>query len=291
MNNIETFFTNNLLNNDSALLGIYRARIYDGDYVKVFGLSSGDSLDKISKQKAVWCAPNSLSTTYEDDDNVWVIFENGDAKRPVIVGFLGKSIKEAVTGYYGMYQTPPGITPPPNTPPGDVPPADYPRSPDSPITYEKLIEFLNMQEEKAPTWENKTECVDLIKYFVHYFTGYSYGELSGFGNGNVTAKQIITHSKCANMFKYVSDLQGLSNVNTKPLPGDVISFSPMHVVLVKSFNEATSTLQVIEYWGSVDDRLTHISNYSLDLNTGKTNKKYVLSHWSRPILYGEPISG
>lgn len=43
--------------------------------------------------RPIWCLPNLEAKQHDEVHPCWITFENGDSKRPVIMGFLGKGIK------------------------------------------------------------------------------------------------------------------------------------------------------------------------------------------------------
>lgn len=49
--------------------------------------------NKNSLPKPIWCLPNLEAKQHDEVHPCWVTFENGDSKRPIIMGFLGKGIK------------------------------------------------------------------------------------------------------------------------------------------------------------------------------------------------------
>ena len=88
-----------LINKDIANPGIYRAKLYDDDKVYIPGIMSVKNVDSIEDKSflptAVWCAPCEIMTKHETPCTVWVTYEIGDGKKPVILGFQGDSIKPA----------------------------------------------------------------------------------------------------------------------------------------------------------------------------------------------------
>ena len=100
-----------LVNSDYGNNGIYRARllidsnnearvfipaVHNLNNIKLEELESFLFENKTNFPKAIWGAPNKASCDFQDNDNCWVAFENGDSKRPIIFGFMGNSIKEAI---------------------------------------------------------------------------------------------------------------------------------------------------------------------------------------------------
>ena len=91
--------------------GIYRAFILDDSsdiriYIPGFNNSNICPIDSDNKlntetykkmkdlfPKALWCLPNLEAKEHDEVHPCWVVFENGDSSRPVIVGHLGKGIK------------------------------------------------------------------------------------------------------------------------------------------------------------------------------------------------------
>ena len=103
-----------MINSDLNVGGIYRAFIVTvGGDVRIYipGLTSliaGSNApvnedgtinkesyedNKNSLSKPIWCLPNLEAKQHDEVHPCWVTFENGDSKRPIIMGFLGKGIK------------------------------------------------------------------------------------------------------------------------------------------------------------------------------------------------------
>ena len=98
-----------MINNDSNVNGIYRAIIINRGTLKVyvpsiatFKLFENNSLTIIEEvyekckdtlPSAQWCVPNMEAMVCDEIHPCWVVFECGDYKRPIIMGFVGKGIK------------------------------------------------------------------------------------------------------------------------------------------------------------------------------------------------------
>lgn len=103
-----------MINSDLNVGGIYRAFIVTvGGDIRIYipGLTSliaGSNApvnedgtinkesyedNKNSLPKPIWCLPNLEAKQHDEVHPCWVTFENGDSKRPIIMGFLGKGIK------------------------------------------------------------------------------------------------------------------------------------------------------------------------------------------------------
>ena len=98
-----------LINSDLGISGVYKAILLEGNKVYVpgitnFSLSDGaGSVNKDSYEKHIdtlpvawFCAFNRKCTENDLPASCWVTFECGDVKRPIILGFQGKSIKSAI---------------------------------------------------------------------------------------------------------------------------------------------------------------------------------------------------
>lgn len=83
-----------MINKDLNFSGIYRATLYTGDKVYVPSIMENNSNSALYPT-ALWNAPNKKATECELPASCWVTFEGGDVKRPVIMGFMGDSIKMA----------------------------------------------------------------------------------------------------------------------------------------------------------------------------------------------------
>lgn len=88
-----------VINKDLSTPGIYRAKLYEDDKVYIPGLMNIKNVDSMSDKSflptAVWCAPCEIMTKHDTPCTVWVTYEIGDGKKPVILGFQGNSIKPA----------------------------------------------------------------------------------------------------------------------------------------------------------------------------------------------------
>lgn len=101
-----------MINSDANNGGIYRAyimadssdiRIYipglfndkDECPININGTLNMEVFQKCKDiyPKPLWCIPNLEAKQHEQVHPCWVTFENGDSKRPIIMGFLGKGIK------------------------------------------------------------------------------------------------------------------------------------------------------------------------------------------------------
>ena len=102
-----------MINSDINSGGIYRAFILsDNNDIRLYipGLNSGGDAEvpvnndgslnnevfqkcKNILPKPLWCLPNIEAKQHTSAHPCWVVFENGDAKRPIIMGFLGKGIQ------------------------------------------------------------------------------------------------------------------------------------------------------------------------------------------------------
>lgn len=113
-----------MINSDLNLGGIYRGFIInDNDDVRIYvpGLNNLVTNDKniinsdgtVNSEvyeknknilpKPIWCLPNLEAKQHDDAHPCWVSFENGNAKRPIIMGYLGKGIKYHAGGGGGLY--------------------------------------------------------------------------------------------------------------------------------------------------------------------------------------------
>ena len=113
-----------MINSDLNLGGIYRGFIInDNDDVRIYvpGLNNLVTNDKniinsdgtVNSEvyeknknilpKPIWCLPNLEAKQHDDAHPCWVSFENGNAKRPIIMGYLGKGIKYHAGGGGGIY--------------------------------------------------------------------------------------------------------------------------------------------------------------------------------------------
>lgn len=88
-----------VINKDVSNPGIYRAKLYEDDKVYIPGIMTINNVysmtDKSFLPTAVWCAPCEIMTKHDTPCTVWVTYEIGDGKKPVILGFQGDSIKPA----------------------------------------------------------------------------------------------------------------------------------------------------------------------------------------------------
>ena len=103
-----------MINSDLNVGGIHRAfivtvagdvRIYipgltsliagTGSVVNEDGTVNTESYNenKETLPRPIWCLPNLEAKQHDEVHPCWVTFENGDSKRPIIMGFLGKGIK------------------------------------------------------------------------------------------------------------------------------------------------------------------------------------------------------
>lgn len=89
-----------MLNSDVGYGGIYRSLILKlNSEIFIYTPGIMGNFDYKNKEnvkylpKPIWCAPILEAIQYEDELPCWTIFENGDSKRPIIVGYLGKGIK------------------------------------------------------------------------------------------------------------------------------------------------------------------------------------------------------
>lgn len=60
--------------------------------------------------RPIWCLPNLEAKQHDEVHPCWVTFENGDSKRPIIMGFLGKGIKYHANSSGGSGSSSDGIT-------------------------------------------------------------------------------------------------------------------------------------------------------------------------------------
>lgn len=112
-----------MINSDLNTGGIHRALLLSiGGEIKIYvpGLTSlnpnSGSLtndaggvnkesyetNKNSLLTPIWCLPNIEAKQHDEVHPCWVTFENGDAKRAIIMGFLGKGIKYHANGSGGV---------------------------------------------------------------------------------------------------------------------------------------------------------------------------------------------
>lgn len=108
---------NKLINTDLNTSGIFKAKLidYNGDLrVYIPGITGGNAYkyidgnyisdvekyDKCKKSLCIpkWCVPNIQAQRHEQVQSCWVTFENGDIKRPIIMGWVGSDIIYAVSG-------------------------------------------------------------------------------------------------------------------------------------------------------------------------------------------------
>lgn len=103
-----------MINSDMNFGGIHRAyllsvneeiRIYipglynitaDNEFlIKEDGSINTECYEKYKKGLPIplWCVPNLEAKQHDDAHPCWVTFENGNVKRPIIMGYLGKGIK------------------------------------------------------------------------------------------------------------------------------------------------------------------------------------------------------
>ena len=103
-----------LINKESNISGIHRARLLEDDRVYIAGYNNNDPYTKTGEvdedyvknnttcfPKALWCAPCEAMTHCELPASCWVTFEIGDGTSPVIIGFQGDSIKPGNFGSGG----------------------------------------------------------------------------------------------------------------------------------------------------------------------------------------------
>ena len=111
-----------MINSDLNVGGIHRAfivtiggdvRIYipgltsliagTGSIVNEDGTINTESYNenKETLPRPIWCLPNLEAKQHDEVHPCWVTFENGDSKRPIIMGFLGKGIKYHAGGSGG----------------------------------------------------------------------------------------------------------------------------------------------------------------------------------------------
>lgn len=111
-----------MINSDLNVGGIHRAfivtvggdvRIYipgltsliagTGSVVNEDGTINTESYNenKETLPRPIWCLPNLEAKQHDEVHPCWVTFENGDSKRPIIMGFLGKGIKYHAGGSGG----------------------------------------------------------------------------------------------------------------------------------------------------------------------------------------------
>lgn len=100
-----------MIDKDLAIAGIFPAKVLEGDRIylstsyalpvtQLFFEENGDKYPV-----GLWCAPNEKATRCDKPASCWVTFEDGDVKRPIILGFMGKDIKAANFGTSGGVYT------------------------------------------------------------------------------------------------------------------------------------------------------------------------------------------
>lgn len=107
-----------LINSDLGMSGIYKAILLEGNKVYIpgitnFSLSDGSgtvNMNSYEEHKdalptAWFCAFSRKCTENKLPASCWVTFECGDVKRPIILGFQGKSIKSAIEDGGVMYMS------------------------------------------------------------------------------------------------------------------------------------------------------------------------------------------
>lgn len=120
-----------MINSDSNTGGIHRAILLSvGGEIKIYvpGLTSlnpnsGSLIDdgggvnkesyetnKNSLLTPIWCLPNIEAKRHDEVHPCWITFENGDAKRAIIMGFLGNGIKYHANSSGGSGSSSVGIT-------------------------------------------------------------------------------------------------------------------------------------------------------------------------------------
>lgn len=93
-----------MINKDLAVAGIFPAQVLEEDKIYLltsYALPATQIFFEENKDDypvGLWCAPNEKATRCDKPASCWVTFEDGDVKRPIILGFMGKDIKAANFG-------------------------------------------------------------------------------------------------------------------------------------------------------------------------------------------------
>lgn len=239
-----------MINNDSNVNGIYRAVIINRGTLKVyvpsiatFKLFENNSLTIIEEvyekckdtlPSAQWCVPNMEAMVCDEIHQCWVVFECGDYKRPIIMGFVGKGIKyHAIT-----------ITADSSGGTGDG--GTNENQEDANLTYTggSDSDWLNSvagTSAKEHGSGTGTQCVELPNAYLESMGIKNYG---GYGNGNTYYSGVANaHPDKFSKITYTS--------GTTVKPGDIISLKGTqtqygHAAVVKSVNG--NNITIVEQW-------------------------------------------
>lgn len=105
----------NLINNGLMTSGIARAYVIKREDARIFipgmmneNIMPGGVLDEANYSKLKETLPKALfnsialkNVVSSDPTPCWVVFENGDINRPIVMGFFGKGVKSVGGGTYG----------------------------------------------------------------------------------------------------------------------------------------------------------------------------------------------
>jgi len=274
---MKDFYMNSLLNNDSNSAGIYRAILLKNskDEIVAFVPGIDHSRDKSGNfdpnaftttefkdtlPVVQWCAFNKQSCVIPDGDVSWVMFENGDTKRPVVV------TNYLISGGIGVM---------------------LPVNDDNLGGEYNIAEWLALQKDGVDAVDqddNGIECVDLVKKYLKEVFGIT--NVESLGDGKDVSKSVGT--KYNDKFDYIE----VTNNKVTLMAGDIVSGyipngrSEGHVMIVKSVSG--DTISIIEYYSSSGEYkelsgVLHEKNLTL---AGVNLGSYVLTGIARPKTAG-----
>lgn len=241
-----------MINSNCNTSGIYRAFIIDADGdIRIFlptlsadtdncPIDSNNNLNmevfkknKETYPKPLWCIPNIEAKQHEQVHPCWVVFENGDINRPIVMGFLGKGIMYSVAvseseSNTSTNNTSTTTTNTNTTSSGDGSQQITVRTGDINSYFEYLKQHPNAKEHGPGSG---TQCVELPNDYIEQAFGIKNN--GGFGNGIDYSGNLA--NKYSNLFDKI-DANNLTNLQS----GDIVSMTSStaagHVVIIESVN-------------------------------------------------------
>lgn len=225
---------NYLINQDLSSSGIYRAKLFwDGAEARIYvpGISNPSKTeDKKCLSIGLFSSIKMKETALIGESPCWVVFENGDMKRPIIVGYFGNGIR-SIGGSVSNSDTS-----------NDSSNNNSNNNSVNATSINSYIQTVGGTPAKEHGPGDGTQCVELCNHYVESVFGHKNN--GGFGNGNTY--YIGISSSYPNTFEKI-----VYSLGVTLQPGDIISLEGAqkqwgHAAIVKSVSG--NDITILEQW-------------------------------------------